>query len=80
MGYSPQGRIIASVIADTPLYLILTSFAVLVFLSIGVANLFILHGIVIDKMSVKEAVTVQKELTERSDLQRIVDCIMTLVS
>ncbi|MBQ3323065.1 MAG: glycerophosphoryl diester phosphodiesterase membrane domain-containing protein [Firmicutes bacterium] len=46
---------IASVIADTPLYLILTSFAVLVFLSIGVANLFILHGIVIDKMSVKEA-------------------------
>lgn len=46
---------IASVIADTPLYLILASFAVLVFLSIGVANLFILHGIVIDKLSVKEA-------------------------
>ena len=46
---------IASVIADTPLYLLLTSFAVLVFLSIGVANLFILHGIVLDKLSVKEA-------------------------
>ena len=46
---------IASVIADSPLYLILTSFAMLVFLSIGVANLFILHGVVIDKMSVKEA-------------------------
>lgn len=46
---------IASVIADTPLYLILTSFAVLVFLSVGVANLFILHGVVLDKLSVKDA-------------------------
>ena len=46
---------IASVIADTPLYLILTSFAVLVFLSVGVANLFILHGITLDKLPVKEA-------------------------
>lgn len=46
---------IASVIADTPLYLVLTSFAMLVFLSIGVANLFILHGIVIDRMSAKDA-------------------------
>ena len=46
---------IASVIAETPLYLILTSFVMLVFLSVGVANLFILHGIVIDKMSAKEA-------------------------
>ena len=46
---------IASVIADTPLYLALTSFAMLVFLSVGVANLFILHGIVIDKLSAKEA-------------------------
>ena len=46
---------IASVIADSPVFLLLTSFAMLVFLSIGVANLFILHGIVIDKLSVKEA-------------------------
>ncbi len=46
---------IASVIAATPLYLALTTFAMLVFLSIGVANLFILHGIVIDKLSAKEA-------------------------
>ena len=46
---------IASVIADTPLYLILTSFAVLVFLSIGVANLFILHGILIDKLHIRES-------------------------
>ena len=48
-------RDIASVIADTPLHLALTSFAMLVFLSVGVANLFILHGIVIDKLSAKEA-------------------------
>ena len=46
---------IASVIAGTPLYLALTSFVMLVFLSVGVANLFILHGIVIDKMPAKEA-------------------------
>ena len=46
---------IASVIGDTPLYLILSTFLVLVFLSVGVANLFILHGIVLDKLSAKEA-------------------------
>ena len=46
---------ISSVIADTPLYLILASVAALVFMSVGVANLFILHGIVIDNMSVRDA-------------------------
>ena len=46
---------IASVIAENKLYLILVSFLMLVFLSVGIANLFILHGIVIDKMTVKEA-------------------------
>ena len=46
---------ISSVIAATPLYLILTTAAVLVFLSIGVANLFIMHGIVLEKLSIREA-------------------------
>lgn len=46
---------ISSVIADTPLYLILTSFAVLVLLSVGIANLFLLHGVVLDGLPVGEA-------------------------
>ena len=53
---------IASVIGDTPLYLVLATFAVLVFLSVGVANLFILHGIVLDKLSVKDASSQSGEL------------------
>ncbi|MBQ3460212.1 MAG: glycerophosphoryl diester phosphodiesterase membrane domain-containing protein [Solobacterium sp.] len=46
---------ISSVIASTPLYLVLSVIAVLIFLSIGVANLFILHGIFIDDLPAKEA-------------------------
>lgn len=46
---------ISSVIASTPLYLILVSFAVLLFMSFGIANLFILHGIILDGLPVKEA-------------------------
>ncbi len=53
---------ISSVIADTPLYLIGTTLAVLVFLSIGVANLFILHGIVLDDLPVGEAGKQSKRL------------------
>lgn len=46
---------ISSVIADTPLYLFLASVVALFFISFGIANLFILHGIVIDGLSVKDA-------------------------
>lgn len=46
---------ISSVIADTPLYLIATTAAVLFFISLGLANLFILHGIFLDKLSVTDA-------------------------
>ena len=46
---------ISSVIADTPLYLVGVSLMVLVFLSIGVANLYLLHGVVLDGLSVREA-------------------------
>ena len=46
---------ISSVIADTPLYLAGVTLVGLVFLSVGVANLFILHGVVLDGLSVREA-------------------------
>ncbi len=57
---------ISSVIADTPLYLVLVSIAVLVFLSAGIANLFILHGVVLDGMTVKEAGTQSKQLIRKN--------------
>ncbi|MBO5496499.1 MAG: glycerophosphoryl diester phosphodiesterase membrane domain-containing protein [Oscillospiraceae bacterium] len=53
---------ISSVIADTPLYLVDTTLLVLVFLSVGVANLFMLHGIVLDGLSIKEAGEQSKRL------------------
>ena len=46
---------ISSVIVSTPLYLILATIAGIIFISIGIANLFILHGVVIDRMSLKDA-------------------------
>ena len=46
---------ISSVVADTPLYLALAIITVLVFMFVGVANLFIMHGIVLDRIAVKEA-------------------------
>ena len=53
---------IASVIADTPLYLEGTTLLVLAFLSVGVANLFLLHGVVLDGLSVREAGAQSKRL------------------
>lgn len=46
---------IAAVIQDSVLYSALAGAASLVFLYVGISNLFILHGIVIDKLSVAEA-------------------------
>ena len=46
---------ISSVIEETPLYLILASLAAIFFAIVGIANLFILHGVVIDKLSIKDA-------------------------
>ena len=46
---------ISSVIVSTPLYLIMATIAGIIFISIGIANLFILHGVVIDRMSLKDA-------------------------
>ncbi len=46
---------ISSVIEGSVLYSALAGIAVLVFLSIGIANLFILHGVIIDGLSIREA-------------------------
>lgn len=46
---------ISSVIESSVLYSALAGIAVIIFLSIGVANLFILHGIIIDKLPIGEA-------------------------
>lgn len=57
---------ISSVIAGTPLYMIAAVFAVLVFMSVGIANLFILHGITLDKLPVKEAGIQSKQLIRKN--------------
>ena len=46
---------ITSVIVSTPLYLILMIIAILIFAFIGIVNIFLLHGMVIDQLSVEEA-------------------------
>lgn len=46
---------ITSFIESSVLYSALAGVAVLLFLSIGIANLFILHGILIDKLPIKDA-------------------------
>ena len=46
---------IIDVIKSTPLYRIGVALVLLLFLAIGVANLFILHGIILDRMTAKEA-------------------------
>lgn len=46
---------ISSVIVNTPLYLVLACIVGLLFVMVGVLNLFLIHGIVLDKMSITEA-------------------------
>lgn len=46
---------ITAFIKESVLYSALSGIAVLVFLSVGIANLFILHGIVIDKLTIGDA-------------------------
>lgn len=46
---------ISSVIESSALYSALAGAAVIVFLVLGIANLFILHGVIIDKLPLKEA-------------------------
>ncbi len=53
---------ITSVINATPLYLALTIIAVIIFLMIGLANIFILHGVILDNYSLHEASIQSKAL------------------
>ena len=53
---------ISSVIQGSVLYSLLSGFAVLLFLSVGIANLFILHGVILDKLPIKEAGAQSKRL------------------
>ena len=53
---------ISSVIVSTPLYSLLYTAAIIVFASVGVAHLFCLHAMVIDHLSVKEALQRSRSL------------------
>ena len=53
---------ISSVINDTPIFVVLFVILMIVFLSVGIANLFILHGVVLDSLTVKEASALSKKL------------------
>ena len=46
---------ISSVIESSVLYSALAGIAVLIFLAVGIGNLFILHGVIIDKLTIGEA-------------------------
>ena len=56
---------ISSVIESTPIYLVLVAAAMIAFFIIGIRNMFILHGVVLDKMPVKEAGTASKALMRK---------------
>ena len=56
---------ISSVINATPLYNILYSVFALVFTFIGLANIFVLHSVALDRLSVKEAQAQSKRLMKK---------------
>ena len=57
---------ITSVIHSTPLYLVLVSALMAAFLIIGLSNLFILHGVILDHLSVREAGKQSKRLMKKN--------------
>ena len=57
---------ITSFIESSVLYSALAGIAVLVFLSIGIGNLFILHGIVLDKLSAADAGRQSRQLMKNN--------------
>ena len=57
---------ITSVIETTPLYNALYTLALLVFAFIGILNIFCIHGVVIDKLSVSEAIRRSRELMRKN--------------
>ena len=74
---------ISSFIEGSVLYSALAGFAVLLFLSVGIANLFILHGIIIDKLSIGEAGKQSKKLVRanwKDYLQQNIKYILILAA
>ncbi len=71
---------IASVIASTPLYLALASIAVIIFISIGIANLFIMHGMVLDKLDVVSASRQSRKLVKENGKDYLNENIMFILS
>lgn len=57
---------ITSVIESTPLYLISVSVLLAVFAAVGILNMFILHGVVLDHMQVKEADAASKQMMKQN--------------
>ena len=57
---------ISSVINDTPIFVILFTLLMVVFLSVGIANLFIIHAVVLDGLTVKEASARSKKLMAKN--------------
>ena len=64
---------ISDVIKSTPLYLALYIFLMLVFLSFGIANLYILHGAVLDDLPVKEAGNQSRQLIHENWKDYLID-------
>ena len=53
---------ITSVIHSTPLYRVLTIIVLILFFSMGLANIFIMHGVILDDLSLKDASKLSRKL------------------
>ena len=57
---------ITSVIESTPIYYLAYVLVLLVFAYIGIRNLFCIHGVIIDKMSVRDSIRYSRELVRKN--------------
>ena len=71
---------ISSVIEGSFLYSAAAGIAVLVFLSVGIANMFILHGMVIDGLSIREAAKQSRKLIRPNWKDYIIQNILFIVT
>ena len=71
---------ISSFIKDSVLYSLLAGAAVLLLLAIGVANLFIMHGLIIDGLDVSEASKQSKELIRSNLKDYIKQNVLTIMT
>ena len=71
---------ISAFIKDSVLYSLLAGAAVLLLLAIGVANLFIMHGLIIDGLDVSEASKQSKELIRSNLKDYIKQNVLTIMT